>query len=315
MKIAVAGYGRLGKAIADTVDLYPDIELEYIFSRRDGSEKNYHGAKILPFSEIEKYAEKTDCLILSQGSATDLPKNAPNLASLFNTVDGYDMHSAIPDYFAKMDEAARRGSRLSLIASGWDPGLFSVMRIYLAAFMPDAECATLWGTGISQGHSEAIRRIEGVIDAVQYTVPIESERERSKRGEKIYPKRSHKRVCYVAAEKGREPFIEAAIRNMEGYFRGYQTEIYFTDISDVRARAASLTHSGEVIAAKDSDGSITRAELKLTLASNPHFTARILLASARAVLRLYSEGRRGAMTLADIAPGMLIYGNDILTRI
>ena len=306
MKIAVAGWGRLGKAIADTVSLYPDIELKYIFSRREGIEKTYRGAKILPFMNIEDYREKVDCLIISQGSAVDLPKNAPRLASVFNTVDGYDMHSAIPGYHTKMDEAARFGNKLSLIASGWDPGFFSVIRIYLSAFMPDAESATFWGEGISQGHSEAIRRINGVIDAVQYTIPDEDERERALRGEKTSPKLSHKRICYVAAEQGNEPRIEAEIRNMDGYFKGYRTEIYFTDPEDVRSRTASLFHGGEVIAARAHEDGITEVDLSLRLASNPHFTARILLASARAVYRMHTEGRTGAVTLADIPPKMLI---------
>ena len=306
MKIAVAGYGRLGKAIADTVSFYPDIELEYIFSRREGNEKTYRGVKILPFSIIEEFCESVDCLIISQGSATDLPKNAPRLASLFNTVDGYDIHAAIPEYLTKMNEAACRGNRLSLVASGWDPGFFSVMRMYYAAFMPCAECATFWGEGISQGHSEAIRRINGVIDAVQYTVPDEREREKALRGEKIGSQISHKRICYVASEPGREAYIEDEIRNMEGYFKGYHTEIYFTDPDDVKMRTAALCHGGEVIAAEWRDGNITSADIRLRLASNPHFTAKILLASARAVCRMNCEGRIGAVTLGDVPPRMLL---------
>ncbi len=234
------------------------------------------------------------------GSSNDLTKSAVHLAEHFNTVDSFDMHSQIEKYREELDCAARRGNHLSLLSTGWDPGLMSLARLYFASFMPYANVTSVWGEGVSQGHSEAIRRIDGVKYAVQYTVPQRKSMESAYRGEAVSPECLHKRVCYVVCDKNEEKRIAEQIKNTEGYFRGYETEIYFITEAEFLEKHMKLYHRGEVISAGKTGDNTQLATLSLKLDSNPDFTAGILLASARAVARLHSEGAVGAISIFDI---------------
>lgn len=309
-KIGIVGYGNLGAALEKSVVNFPDLELSAVFSRRTFSGQKNDSSLFLPYRDILRFKGKIDVLVLAWGSSSDLTDSAEFLASHFNTVDSFDMHRDITKHRKNVGNVAKNSKKLSVVSSGWDPGLLSLARVYLSSFMPYAALSTFWGKGVSQGHSEAIRGIEGVRYAVQYTVPKDEARARAIRGEAQRAGGSHKRVCYVVAERGAEQRIEAQIRSMKGYFDGYETEVYFISESEFFARHTSFCHRGEVIASGDCCSQSQTASVTLDLSSNPLFTANILLATARAVCRLSSEGNVGALTLFDIPPKYFYYGDE-----
>ena len=309
LKLGIVGYGNLGKALVKTVALFPDFELAALFSRRDLSVEKDVSKIFVPYRNILDFKGKIDVLILAWGSAVDLRESAEFLSGYFNTVDSFDMHRDIEKHLKSMGNIAKGSGRLAVVSSGWDPGLMSLARLYFSAFMPTAAVNSFWGKGVSQGHSEALRHVSGVRYAVQYTCPIAKAHSLALAGETVLPTEAHKRVCYVVAESGAEERIEREIREMRGYFSGYETEVHFISESEFFERHTSLCHRGEVIASAKVADERQRATLTLELQSNPLFTAGILLATARAACRLSSEGITGALTLFDIPPKYFYRGD------
>ena len=306
IKLGIVGCGRLGVAVAEAATVCPDIDLVGVFSRRDKSDiKTYScGADILPFSEVENYAEAIDCMIVATGS-NDTESITPTLASLFNVVDSFDCHDRLAQHVSRVDAAARAADKSALVGTGWDPGLLSLGRLYLGAFMPYAAVNTLWGRGVSLGHSAALRTVPGVKHAVQYTEPKEKAAAAARGGKQLTAGEAHRRVCYIVAEPGTEAQIIEAIFGQNGYFSGYDTEVRFISEAEFLASHTTAPHRGEVIAAGGMGiASPEHAEASLTLSctSNAAFTANILIASARALMRLTAEGKRGAFTVFDIPP-------------
>lgn len=310
IRIGIIGYGNVGRGVRLALGQNEDMELVAIFTRRDPDNiyVDNPNVSILKISEAEKFQGKIDVMILCGGSATDLVEQGPYFARLFNTVDSFDTHAKIPEYFESMDEAARTGKNTSLISGGWDPGLFSLNRLMAEAILPKGEVHTFWGPGISLGHSDAIRRIEGVEDAVQYTIPIEAAIERVRRGEnpKLSNAQKHFRDCYVVAKEGADrEKIEQTIKTMPDYFADYDTEVTFITRDQLEKEHAGAPHGGLVIHSGQTgiDGeNVSVIEYLLKLGSNAEFTASVLVAYARAVYRLNREGSIGAKTVLDIAP-------------
>ncbi|MBQ3016842.1 MAG: diaminopimelate dehydrogenase [Clostridia bacterium] len=308
IKIAVAGYGNLGKSIIGAVANFPDIELTGVFTRRDPKTITDARCSVFSFDDILNYKKQIDVLIITFGSSNDLEENTIRLAEHFNTVDSFDMHNRIGKYRERLNNVAGCGNHLSLVSTGWDPGLMSLARLYFASFMPYANVTSIWGEGVSQGHSEALRNIDGVKYAIQYTVPLAASREAAYRGEFVSAGELHKRVCYVVCEKNDRKRIAEQIKNTEGYFRGYETEIYFITEDEFFEKHTRLYHKGEVISVGKTGDNTQLATFSLKLDSNPDFTANILLASARAVDRLHKEGAVGAISIFDIPPRFFIHG-------
>lgn len=308
IKVAIAGYGNLGKGVELAVRQNPDIELAAVFTRRDPG-KIGSSAPVFNISQAENFRGKIDVMILCGGSATDLPEMGPKLSSVFNTVDSFDTHARIPEYFAIIDNISRRNKTLSLISTGWDPGLFSLARLLGQCVLPDGKDYTFWGKGVSQGHSDAIRRVPGVRNGVQYTVPVESALEKVRSGENPDLKTSEKhiRVCYVVPEEGADlKEIERRIKEMPNYFDEYNTTVNFITEEEFRNEHSGMPHGGIVIrSGVTGKGSKHRVEFSVKLDSNPEFTAGILVAYARAVVRLAKEGQTGARTVFDIPFGYL----------
>ncbi|WP_125153005.1 diaminopimelate dehydrogenase [Clostridium rectalis] len=304
IKIGIVGYGNLGKGVEKAINKNSDMELEAIFTRRDVKEVDENNSKLVHISKIELYKGIIDVMILCGGSATDLVEQGPIMASQFNTVDSFDTHAKIPHYFEKINNISKKTGNLSLISTGWDPGLFSLNRILGEAILPDGVDYTFWGKGVSQGHSDAVRRIEGVKKAVQYTVPLKSALDKVRTGEnpKLSTREKHERVCYVVAEEGSNlKEIESTIKNMPNYFIDYNTKVYFIDENEFKKEHSSMPHGGFVIRTGNTgDGNKQRMEFSLTLDSNPEFTSSVLVAYARAVNRLAQEGKKGAVTVFDI---------------
>ena len=307
IKIGIIGYGNLGKGIEMAIRQNPDMELTAIFSRRATAINST--SKIVPIAQIEDYKGKIDVMILCGGSATDLPEQGPHFAGMFNTIDSFDTHAKIPDYFAKVDQASKSGNNLSLISTGWDPGLFSLARILGYSFLPQGESYTFWGKGVSQGHSDAIRRLKGVKNAIQYTIPFENAIEKVRAGEcpKLSTSEKHYRVCYVVADDCADlGEIEKAIKTMPNYFDEYQTTVYFITEEELKANHSGMPHGGFVIRTGiTGENTKQRIEFNLNLESNPEFTAGILVAYARAIARMAKEGQTGARTVFDIPFGLL----------
>ena len=301
-KIGIVGYGNLGSALERTVSEFPDLELTAVFSRRDVADIENASQNIIPFSDILDYRGSIDALLLAWGSSGDLCESAKALAAHFNTVDSFDMHRDIVGHRESVGKIAEKSKKLAVVSSGWDPGLMSLARLYFSAFMPGAAVNSFWGEGVSAGHSEAVRRIGGVRYAVQYTVPNVKAREAAFAGKRLTPTESHTRVCYVVAVPGAEQRIEREIREMRGYFAGYDTEVNFISEAEFFDRHRTLYHRGEVIASNNLFGYRQTAALTLDLGSNPLFTAGAMLATARAACRLNSEGVTGALTFFDIPP-------------
>ncbi len=313
MKIGIYGYGNLGRGVEAAIMQNPDMELFAVFTRRDPDSLKIRtkSAKVLPAADVTSYVNDIDVMIICGGSATDLPEMTPYLSRHFNCIDSFDTHAMIPHHFAAVDEAAKAGGNVSLISAGWDPGMFSLLRLYGEAVLPAGESYTFWGRGVSQGHSDAIRRIDGVIDARQYTVPVASALEAVRNGEcpALTTREKHTRECYVvAAPDADKAKIEREIVTMPNYFADYDTTVHFITEDEMKHDHASLPHGGNVIRSGVTgiDGSSRQTiEYSLTLDSNPEFTGSVLVAYARAVHRLSSRGEVGARTVFDIAPAEL----------
>ncbi len=313
IRIGIFGYGNIGKGIECAVKQNNDMELVAVFTRRDpATVKTVFGeAPVVSASEVENYADKIDVMIMCGGSATDLPVQTPAMAKLFNVIDSFDTHARIAEHQANVDKTAKEGGKTAIISVGWDPGLFSLNRLYADAILPEGENYTFWGKGISQGHSDAIRRIDGVADARQYTVPVPEavEAVRSGANPQLTTRMKHTRECYVVAEEGADKArIEQEIKTMPNYFADYDTTVTFVTQQELDKNHGGLPHQGIVIrsgvtgANKEHNHII---EYKLKLDSNPEFTSSALVAYARAAYKLNKAGDTGCKTVLDIAPSML----------
>lgn len=308
IKVGIVGYGNLGRGVEKAIKQNPDIELKAIFSRRQPDEVAAANG-VVHISEIEKYKGDIDVMILCGGSATDLPEQGPELAALFNTVDSFDTHAKIPEYFEKVNAAAVKGGNVSVISTGWDPGLFSLNRLLAEAVLPEGKEYTFWGKGVSQGHSDAIRRVQGVKNGVQYTIPVESAVERVRSGEnpELSTREKHLRDCYVVAEEGVDlAAIEREIKEMPNYFADYDTTVHFISEEELKKNHSAMPHGGTVLrSGLTGENSKQIIEFGLKLDSNPEFTASVLVAYARAVYKLSQTGQPGAKTVFDIPFGLL----------
>lgn len=304
IRVAIAGYGNLGRSAERLVRLQPDMDLVGIFSRRSGLDTE---TPVIAASDAAAHAGEVDVVLLCLGSATDIPEQAADWARHFTTVDTYDNHGRIPEHRARMDSAARTGGTVALISTGWDPGLFSLNRVHAAALFPQPVQQTFWGPGLSQGHSDAVRRVVGVVKGVQYTLPSADALEAARRGEADGPsgKDAHRRhVVAVAAEADQER-IREEIASMPDYFAGYETTVEFVDEETFDREHTGMPHGGHVVTSGDLAGSRSTVEYTLELERNPDFTAAAQIAYARAAVRLQREGRRGAVTVLEVAPYLL----------
>ena len=310
IRIAINGYGNLGRGVEKAILKNPDMTLVGIFSRRgkEGMTSDL-GYPIISLNEVENYKDKIDVMILCGGSATDLPVQGPAMAKLFNTVDSFDTHAKIPEHYARVDEVAKSAGTIGVISAGWDPGMFSLNRLYAEAILPKGNTYTFWGKGVSQGHSDAIRRIEGVKDARQYTIPIEEAVNRVRKGENpnLTTREKHLRECFVVLEEGANGAkIEAEIKNMPNYFADYDTTVHFISEEELLKEHSELPHGGNVLRSGETGkGHKQVIEYKLKLDSNPEFTANILVAVARAAYRMNKNGESGARTMFSIAPQLM----------
>lgn len=308
IKIGIVGYGNLGRGVEAGLKNHPDMELVGIFSRRNPESLDTTAAAYL-LDDIIKFKNKIEVLILCGGSKSDIPTQGPALAEHFNTVDAYDTHALIPEYFRKMDMIAKESEHVSVISTGWDPGLFSMNRLIQEAILPKGETYTFWGRGVSQGHSDAVRGIEGVQKAVQYTVPKQLQIDAIHDGEQIKydSKNAHMREVYVVLDKDADPLaVEEKIKEMPDYFEGYHTSVSFISPEEYEARHTNMPHGGRVMRqGQTSDEHQSLIEFSLDLESNPEFTAAVTIAYARAAYKLAQEKQYGARTVLDIAPHYL----------
>ncbi|MBR6502792.1 MAG: diaminopimelate dehydrogenase [Clostridia bacterium] len=309
MKIAIYGYGNLGRGVECAVINSSDAELFGVFTRRaPESVKTVSGATVYHVDDLLKHKDDIDVVIICGGSATDLPKMTPDLAKNFNVVDSFDTHAKIPEHFANVDAVAKENNRTALISGGWDPGMFSINRLYASAVLPDGKDYTFWGKGVSQGHSDAIRRIDGVKDAKQYTVPIDEALTAVRSGSEpdLTTREKHLRECFVVAEEGADlARIENEIKTMPNYFADYNTIVHFITEEELKRDHAGIPHGGFVIRTGKTGINHENShviEYSLKLDSNPEFTASVLVAYARAVNKLYNRGDFGCKTVFDIAP-------------
>ncbi|MBQ9773966.1 MAG: diaminopimelate dehydrogenase [Clostridia bacterium] len=317
IKIGIYGYGNLGRGVEAALRQNPDMELVAVFTRRDPAKLKVFtpGVQVCAASEIETYVGKLDVVINCGGSAKDLPEQTPRLARLFTVIDSFDTHAKIPEHFSNVDAAAREGGKVAMISVGWDPGMFSLNRMLAAAILPDGKEYTFWGKGVSQGHSDAVRRIEGVRDARQYTVPVSSAVEAVRRGEtpELTTREKHRRECYVVAEDGADlARIEREIKEMPNYFADYDTTVHFISLEEMKRDHSALPHGGCVVrSGKTGDGleNTNVIEYRLSLDSNPEFTASVIVAYARAAYRMSAEGQSGCKTVFDVPPAYLYAGS------
>lgn len=312
MKIAIYGYGNLGRGVECATKYHSDAELVAIFTRRaPESVKTLLGVPVYPADRVFDFVGEIDVLILCGGSATDLPKMTPMLAEHFNVIDSFDTHAKIPEHFEAVDNAAKKSGKVALISAGWDPGLFSIARLYASSVLPEGSDYTFWGRGISQGHSDAIRRIEGVLDARQYTVPVPEAISAVRSGEcpTLTTRQKHLRECYVVLKEGADKEkIENEIKNMPNYFADYDTTVEFITIEELREKHSGMPHGGSVIRNGKTGfngENVHTVEFSLKLDSNPEFTASVLVAYARAIDKLSKRGECGCRTVFDIAPADL----------
>ena len=312
IKIGIYGYGNLGKGVEIAIHNTPDMELIGIFTRRVPSSLSplYKDSKVFSIDDVEKFKNDIDVMILCVGSATDLPKQGPDVCSMFNTVDSYDTHAKIPEYFASMDNIAKKSNTLALVSCGWDPGLFSLNRSLLESILPIGENYVFYGKGLSQGHSDAIRRIKGVKNAVQYTVPYEDSVEKVRNGKNPYFSSVREvmwRECFVVLEEGANPEkIENEIKEMPNYFEPYNTVVHFISEEELKQNHSGMPHGGFVLrSGKTSEGTNQIAEFSLKLDSNPEFTASVLIAYARAIYKMRKQGLTGAITILDVPVSLL----------
>lgn len=312
IRIGIVGYGNLGRGVECAVTKSPDMELVGVFTRRaPETVKTKTDVSVYEMNQIYDMKNDIDVLVLCGGSANDLPKQTMELAAHFNVVDSFDTHAKIPEHFSNVDNAAKDGGHIGVISVGWDPGMFSLNRLYAQAILPEGKDYTFWGKGVSQGHSDAIRRIEGVKDARQYTIPVEAALESVRNGEnpELTTREKHTRECYVVAEEGADlDRIENEIKTMPNYFADYDTTVHFISEEELMRDHKGIPHGGVVLrsGATGFDGENKHViEYKLTLDSNPEFTSSVLIAYARAAYRMYSEGQRGCKTVFDIPPAYL----------
>lgn len=311
-RVGIFGYGNLGRGIELAVNAAEDMELVAVFTRRDPATVKIatSGVTVANVKDVESYKDKIDVMILCGGSATDLPEQTPALAKLFNVVDSFDTHAKIPTHFANVDASAKSSKHVALISAGWDPGMFSLNRLYANAVLPNGKDYTFWGKGVSQGHSDAIRRIEGVADARQYTCPVQSALDavRSGSNPELTTREKHTRLCYVVLKDGADASkIEQEIKNMPNYFSDYDTTVNFISQEELDKNHKGLPHGGFVIRSGSTGNGQNKhvIEYSLKLDSNPEFTASVIVAYARAVARLFNEGASGCKTVFDIAPAYL----------
>ena len=313
IRIAIAGYGNLGRGVECAIRQNPDMELKAVFTRRDPASLSIRtpGVPVYPMEKAAEMAEEIDVMILCGGSATDLPVQTPAMAAHFNVVDSFDTHAKIPEHFAAVEQAAKAAGKVAVISAGWDPGMFSLNRLYANAILPDGKDYTFWGKGVSQGHSDAIRRIEGVQDARQYTIPVESavEAVRAGKNPELTTREKHTRLCYVVAKEGADKArIENEIKTMPNYFADYDTTVHFISQEEMQRDHSGLPHGGCVVRSGRTgwEGEHHHViEYSLKLDSNPEFTSSVLVACARAAVRMQQEGQSGCKTLFDIAPAYL----------
>ena len=310
IRIGIFGYGNLGRGIESAIRQNPDLTLAAVFTRRDPSALKLHtpNVAVVSAADVAKYVDQIDVMILCGGSATDLPEQTPALAKLFNVVDSFDTHARIPAHFANVDAAARAGGHVAMISVGWDPGMFSLNRLMSAAILPDGKDYTFWGKGVSQGHSDAIRRIEGVLDAKQYTIPVESALEavRSGSAPDLTTRQKHTRECFVvAAPDADKARIEKEIKEMPNYFADYDTTVHFISLEELKRDHSGIPHGGFVIRSGKTGFDLEHnhiVEYSLKLDSNPEFTASVIVAYARAAARMAREGMVGCKTVFDVPP-------------
>ena len=313
INIGIVGYGNLARGVESAIRQNPDMCLKAVFTRRDPDKLTIRtpGVPVVAVAEAEQWVGKIDVMILCGGSATDLPVMTPAFAKMFNVVDSFDTHAKIPQHFAAVNAAATEAGHTAIISAGWDPGLFSVNRLYASAVLPQGRDYTFWGTGVSQGHSDAVRRIPGVIDCRQYTIPVPEAMDRVRSGEnpELTTREKHTRCCYVVAEEGADlAKIEETIKTMPNYFADYDTTVNFISAEEMARDHAGLPHGGSVIRSGVTgwDGENKQTiEYKLTLDSNPQFTSSVLVACARALMKMHGRGQIGCKTIFDIAPADL----------
>ena len=325
IRIGIVGYGNLGRGVECAIAQNPDTELVAVFTRRPPETVKIlsQNAAVYHIDDIQNMIGKIDVMILCGGSATDLPHQTPYLAKFFSVVDSFDTHAKIPEHFANVDAAAREGGNLAVISCGWDPGMFSINRLYAESILPEGKGYTFWGKGVSQGHSDAIRRIEGVADAKQYTIPVESALNavRSGTNPELTTREKHLRECFVVAEEGADlSRIEHEIVTMPNYFADYDTIVHFITAEEMKRNHSGIPHGGFVIHAgkTGNDREHTNIiEYNLKLDSNPEFTASVLVACARAAYRMKQEGSIGCKTILDIPPSYLspVSGEDLRKRL
>lgn len=310
-RIGIIGYGNIGRGVEAAIKQNPDLEMAGVFTRRDPASVkiNTEGGKVYSTDELTAHKDDIDVCIICGGSATDLPKQTPELAKMFNVVDSFDTHAKIPQHFANVDQAAKENGHVGIIAIGWDPGMFSLNRLYGNVILPEGHDYTFWGRGVSQGHSDAIRRVEGVQDARQYTVPVESSVAAVRNGEnpELTTRQKHTRECYVVAKEGANlQQIEHDIKTMPNYFADYDTTVTFVSQEELDTHHKGIPHGGFVIrSGVTGEGNKHIIEYSLKLDSNPEFTSSVLVAYARAAKRLADEGISGCKTIFDIAPAYL----------
>ena len=313
IRIGILGYGNLGRGVELSIRQNPDMKLVGVFTRREPSRVTLvdSAVPVYPLDQLETMADAIDVLIMCGGSATDLPVQTPKYAKLFHVVDSFDTHANIPEHFAKVDQSAKEGGKVAMISIGWDPGLFSLNRVMAEAILPQGNHYTFWGKGVSQGHSDAIRRIDGVLDGKQYTIPVEEALEavRSGSNPSLTTRQKHRRECFVVAEEGADHArIEQEIKNMPKYFSDYDTTVHFISQEELKKNHSGIPHGGRVIHTGKTgvNGEHTHVvEYSIRLDSNPEFTASVLVAYARAAYRLAQEQVIGAKTIFDVAPAYL----------
>ena len=312
IRIGIVGYGNIGRGVEQAIKRNEDMELAAVFTRRDPASVKVatEGVKVVHMDDMLSMKGDVDVMVLCGGSATDLPVMGPEIAADFNTIDSFDTHAKIPEYFANVDKAAKEGNNISIISVGWDPGMFSLNRLYAESILVQRSTYTFWGKGVSQGHSDAIRRIPGVKNAIQYTVPVDEAVDQVRSGSepKLTTRDKHTRECYVVAQEGaNKAEIENAIKTMPNYFDEYNTTVHFISEEELKRDHSKMPHGGFVIRTGETgeEGNKHVIEYSLKLDSNPEFTASVLIAYARAAYRLNQKGENGARSVFDIAPALL----------
>lgn len=313
IRIGIYGYGNLGRGIENAIRQNDDLSLTAVFTRRnpDTLKIGTAGVPVCHVSEVGQFKGKIDVMILCGGSATDLPEQTPMLAKDFCVVDSFDTHARIPEHFARVNQAAKEGDKVAMISVGWDPGMFSLNRVYANAILPNGKDYTFWGKGVSQGHSDAIRRIDGVADAKQYTIPVEAALNAVRSGScpELSTRQKHVRECFVVAKEGADlARIEKEIKEMPNYFADYDTTVHFISAEELQRDHSGIPHGGFVIRTGKTGADLEHThiiEYSLKLDSNPEFTASVIVAYARAVARMYAEGMRGCKTVLDVPPAYL----------